>query len=247
MNDFLENNPVVQKEDYVYRFLPLKYFLLLLEKRTLYFPRISKWSDPYELFLFKQHFVDSAGRTVETMPQSEQIYGECWTTQRDSDALWRIYSPDLMSVRIKTTISQIKRLAEENTKNGLYIQQGLVDYKSQQEIEAWLKSLSPFSMNIHDFVDSLFVKRNSFSHEKEYRIVIWQTDFNEKDCFISPSTFIELPFNPNDFIKEVYLDPRLPSEEVSLLKHAIALKMGNTCPVSQSRLYQIKPKTIVII
>lgn len=149
-----------------------------------------------------------------------------------------------MSVRIKTTISQIKRLAEENTRNGLFIQHGLVKYKSQQEIEANLKSLSPFSMKISDFVESLFVKRNSFSHEKEYRIVIWQTDFNEKDCFISPSTFIELPFNPNEFIKEVFLDPRLSPEEVKFLKDAIASKMGGTCPVSQSRLYKIIPKTI---
>ena len=132
---------IPSKEEYVYRFLPLRYFLQLLDNRSLFFPRVSTWEDPYELFLFKQRFIDKKGMPINVFSQSENIFGQCWTTQRDSDALWRIYSPSLMSVRIKTTISRIKSFIEQNQGNGLLIKSGMVDYQAQNQIEAWLPLL----------------------------------------------------------------------------------------------------------
>lgn len=235
------------KEEYVYRFFPLKYFLQLLDNRSLFFPRISTWEDPYELFLFKQHFIDAAGMQIEMLSQSERIFGQCWTTQRDSDALWRIYSPDLMSVRIKTTVSRIKSFIEQNQGRGLLIKSGMVDYQAQNKIEDWLKTLPLSTINSIPLVDSLFIKRNSFAHEKEFRIIIWKTDFNEYGAYENCPNYISLPINPQEFILEVNLDPRLSNEEVNLWKPAISLRLGNSCRVSQSRLYQIKSNTIKLL
>ena len=33
----------------------------------------------------------------------ENLYGQCWTKTRESDAMWRIYSPNKNGVRIMTT------------------------------------------------------------------------------------------------------------------------------------------------
>lgn len=235
---------IQSKEEYVYRFLPLRYFLQLLDNRSLFFPRVSTWEDPYELFLFKQRFIDTKGMPISVLSQSEHIFGQCWTTQRDSDALWRIYSPDLMSVRIKTTASRIKSFVEKNQGNGLLIKSGMVDYQAQNQIEAWLKSLLPSSINAIPLIDSLFIKRNCFAHEKEFRIIIWKTDFNKYGTYESNSKYINLPIDPQEFILEVNLDPRLSQEEVNLWKPAISLRLGSSCRVSQSRLYQIKSNTI---
>ncbi len=240
-------NSIQSKEEYVYRFLPLRYFLQLLDNRSLFFPRVSTWEDPYELFLFKQRFIDTKGMPINVLSLSENIFGQCWTTQRDSDALWRIYSPDLMSVRIKTTVSRITSFIEKNQENGLLIKSGMVDYQAQNQIEAWLKSLLPSSINGIPLIDSLFIKRNSFAHEKEFRIIILKTDFNEYGTYESKPKYINLPIDPQKFILEVNLDPRLSQEEVNLWKPAISLRLGSSCRVSQSRLYQIKSNTITFL
>jgi hypothetical protein len=252
MNNIKQNimdnvTSIQSKEEYIYRFLPLRYFLQLLDNRCLFFPRVSTWEDPYELFLFKQRFIDAKGIPINVFSQSEHIFGQCWTTQRDSDALWRIYSPDLMSVRIKTTKRMIESFIEQNQGNGLLIKSDMVDYQAQNQIETWLKSLSPSSINTIPLIESLFIKRNSFAHEKEFRIIIWETDFNEYGTYKSSSKYMNLPIDPQKFILEVNLDPRLSQEEVNLWKPAISLRLGSSCRVSQSRLYQIKSNTIKLL
>ena len=58
---------------------------------------------------------------------------------------------------------------------------------------------------------------------------------------------MNLPIDPQKFILEVNLDPRLSQEEVNLWKPAISLRLGSSCRVSQSRLYQIKSNTIKLL
>lgn len=235
-----------EKPEYVYRIMPLRHFLSTLKRGKLYLPRVSKWDDPYELFLFKQQFVKSSGMSVDTMSEAYRIYGQCWTTARDSDALWRIYSPDRMSVRIKTTVQNIEQLTEKSMGNGLLVKSGKVDYKNQNEINAYVKSLTGTSVTNTVLQDSLFIKRSSFEHEKEYRIIAWMADFDENNNYTPSSPeYIEIPF-PDDFIQEVYLDPRLSQDEVAMLKPALALRLGGSCPVSQSTLYKFKQQTIQI-
>ena len=234
-----------QKQNYVYRILPLRCFLSTLKRGKLYFPRVSKWEDPYELFLFKQKYIDTSGVPIDMMSQAHRIYGQCWTTSRDSDAMWRIYSPDKMSVRIKTTIQNINQLVESAKGNGLFILNDWVKYKSRTDIDNYVKSQTCASVLQNDTLQkSLFIKRSSFDYEKEYRIVAWLADIDEKDQIIPSSPeFIEIPY-PEDFIQEVYLDPRLSVEEVALLKSALSLRLGGSCPISQSTLHKFKQQTI---
>lgn len=232
-----------EKQDYVYRFMPLRYFLSMLGRRALYLPRVSKWDDPYELFLFKQTFIDSHGAEVNMKTESERIFGQCWTTSRDSDALWRIYSPDKMSVRIKTTVQSIEKL-KEHTGNGVLIDSCHIDYQSKIEIDNYVKSLTFSSVTQSVLRQSLFMKRKSFEHEKEYRIIAWLADVDEHNTQrINCPEYLEIPI-PDDFIKEVYLDPRLSSDEVAMLKSAISIRLGGRCPVSQSTLYKFKTQII---
>ncbi len=212
-------------------------------KRTLYLPRVSKWEDPYELFLFKQIYLDSSGNPIDTMTEANRIYGQCWTSARDSDALWRIYSPDRMSVRIKTTVQNIKKLADNAMGKGLYVKPCYVTYKSNNDLGNYIKSITTLPSN-DNLIESLFVKRNSFEHEKEYRIIAWRADFDENNKPVPACPdYIEIPF-PDDFIQEVYLDPRLSQDEVAMLKSALSLRLGGKCPVSQSTLYKFKQQTI---
>lgn len=233
-----------QKQEYVYRFLPLRYFLSMLKRGALYLPRVRKWEDPYELFLFKQTVIDSKGNEVNMLVEADRIYGQCWTAKRDSDAMWRIYSPDKMSVRIKTTIEEIEKMKSQNIGNGILPDSNPITYKSKTEINNEIKSLTYSSLTTNILRNSLFIKRNEFDHEKEYRIIAWLTDFDEKGKYIANTPeYVELPFQ-DGFIKEVFLDPRLSDDEVAMLKNAISIRMGANCPVSQSTLYKFNKYVI---
>lgn len=235
------------KEEYVYRILPLQYFLQMIKKRKLYFPKVNKWEDPYELFLFKQEYYDANGNKINVYSESNRIYGQCWSAKRDSDALWRIYSPDKMSVRIKTTKRLINQWRKENNgKNNVFIQTDLVNYQTQKDIDSYIKGLTTRDVfNFQELVNSLFIKRTNFDHEKEFRIIVWKSDVSLENKCVLPEENIEIPFEPENFIQEVYLDPRLPKEEADMLKHALSLFLGNKCSVSQSPLYKQKVHKIL--
>ena len=233
------------KETYLYRIMPLRYFLQMLDSKTLYLPRVSQWDDPYELFLFKQQFIDATGRKIDMMSQASKIYGQCWSSVRKSDALWRIYSPDRMSVQIKTSVERLRLLLEQNRSNELYFRLDPVEYKSEKDLTTWIQSVgTPISTYL---LDSLFIKRESFSHEKEHRLIVrldktTENNYLSQDC----PDHIELPIDPLQMIYEVSLDPRLTATEFELLRNAIALRMGGKYRISQSTLYKFKQHSIII-
>lgn len=248
MSTTTEQETKTEKPVYVYKIMPFAYFLQTTDLRCWYLPRVSVWDDPYELFLLKQKFIDTNGSSRDLMYLANNYYGTCWSASRDSDALWRIYSPDKMSVRIKTSWNQIQMLCNSlNGQNGLYYTCRPVTYHSAQQMNQWLSSLQqPFSPNNNVLLDSLFMKRNAFSHENEYRIIAYKMVANDA---LQPSflpSHVDMPFSMKDFIEEVSLDPRLSSEEVDFMKGALSLRIGNGIRVSQSTLYKIKPRQITL-
>jgi hypothetical protein len=41
------------------------------------------------------------------LEQGNSFYGQCWSLTRESDAMWRIYSPNEDGVKVKTTIRKL--------------------------------------------------------------------------------------------------------------------------------------------
>lgn len=233
------------KETYLYRIMPLSHFLQMLDSQKMYLPRVSQWEDPYELFLFKQHFVNSTGQEIDVLSQASRIYGQCWSSVRKSDALWRIYSQDHLGVQIKTSVEKLNLLIEQQIGKGLFLRLEQVKYMSEKDLSDWIASLKTPMNSVQD---SLFIKRDSFSHEKEYRLIAWLADVDEnnKPVACCPD-HIDLSIDdPLQIIYEVNLDPRLTKEEAELLKNAIALRLGGKCRISQSTLYKFKQHTIII-
>ena len=72
---------------YLYRILSFERVVQLFESENLYFSHPSKWEDPYE------NAVEHAAL--------KSTYAQCWCSKGVSDAMWRIYSPEKIGVRIK--------------------------------------------------------------------------------------------------------------------------------------------------
>jgi hypothetical protein len=97
-----ENEP----DKHIYRIISLERLLELFatERNTLVKPE--KWEDTFENFILKSKVRLLSGEVIKYNIHN-RIYGQCWTSQTASDAMWRIYSPNKDGVRIRTTIRKL--------------------------------------------------------------------------------------------------------------------------------------------
>ena len=98
---------IVDWEATIYRVFSMQWFTHLITTRTNGLVNPSMWEDPFENFFLKNKAIASDGSVISLESLTESWYGQCWTRNRDSDAMWRIYSPSKDWVRVSTTINKI--------------------------------------------------------------------------------------------------------------------------------------------
>ena len=164
----------------IYKYIPFKYLKLMIQNSNLYFGKVSSWEDVYENWFLKEQMVLSSREKVSAKELIPGVFGQSWTLQEESDAMWRIYSKlertlhdylDDTAVRIKTTARKLYNVIYANDEdfNTSYI--GAVKYLSQNDFLKMQDSLSPLNpLDLSEvFVKSYFFKRAPFEHEKEVR------------------------------------------------------------------------------
>lgn len=229
----------------IYRIMPLERVLQIYETNELYFPNINKyWEDPYELFVFKQHYVYN-GHNLDNNDILQHHYGQCWTSRVNSDAMWRIYSPDLKGVRLKTTPLKLITALLSQKANNMVLNYGAINYLSKDEIEVWLKNNFTGSFADSYVIESFFIKRTNFSHEKEIRFIV-STPTTDGKVMLPALNGVQFQVQPDDVFSQIALDPRLPKDRCDLLKKLLRRYVGAKTKVVQSELYKIKPLTLTI-
>ncbi|EPK9348293.1 TPA: DUF2971 domain-containing protein, partial [Klebsiella pneumoniae] len=91
----------------VYRIFSYERFIELITTNQLVLVQPSMWDDPYENFFLKTEVVSDDGEFGSLESLCNSWYGQCWTENEDTDAMWRIYSPEKRGVRVKTTIRKL--------------------------------------------------------------------------------------------------------------------------------------------
>lgn len=232
----------INEETPIYRVFPRKWFLELIKNSNngLVKPRV--WDDPFENAFLKCTAVMDSGEEASLEKLREKWYGQCWTTEKDTDAMWRIYSPNKDGVRVKTTVKKIFSHLWNSCPNGYAAKScfiGKVEYKSREEIEKAMAGSYVQNLIFNEKVTArtLLIKRREFDHEKEVRILFHDMPNSGTDAVHQYK--VEL----NDTLEEVTVDPRADPEEVDKL--AIILKdLGLKAPVNQSNLYSFTPMKI---
>ena len=186
----------------LFRILSFDGLLQMLNENANYLVKTSRWEDVYENFILKE-VLKRDGKETTLNSLSDIFYGQCWTSRKSSDAMWRIYSPDKKSVRIKTRLGKLYNMISPN--DGAFIV-GQVRYYSQAKIEEDISNLPVLTKGeiITLIIQSLFTKRNSFSHEVEYR-VIYVANLDKENVDSPAKPFL---INPIDFVENIYFDPR---------------------------------------
>jgi hypothetical protein len=218
----------------IYRIMPIHRLLDAFEQKALALLEPEKWDDTFENLLLKGLIQHSSSDAIANEIIRNSIYGQCWTLHRETDAMWRIYSPDKQGVKVKTTIEKlIKALissSEERKERSCFI--GKVDYLNQKDLVSKLTGIA--GMFGRDAAESLLYKRNEFKHEREVRLIytMYSQDRNVH----------KFKIDPNVLFDEVVFDPRMNNHIFQAYKDAVYSK-GFEKPIRQSVMYQL-PKEL---
>ncbi|MGE9268183.1 MAG: DUF2971 domain-containing protein [Verrucomicrobiales bacterium] len=231
----------------VYRIMPLHRLGELFKNRELVLVRPKLWDDPFENFFLKSTFLLQDGTEVSADKIADSWYGQCWTTNSDTDAMWRIYSQDKQSLRIKTTIRKLadamwdKNDAHSSSKYHI----GSVAYKPVSEIDDFRKNTGFMELTMgagtSRLAETLLTKRQEFSHESEIRLLYFDTENNShlKQANIHP-----IHVDPTSLIDEVCIDPRIDDAiDIEALTKKIR-RLGFSGSITQSTLYQFEPARV---
>lgn len=211
----------------LYRIMDFSRVVQIFEKKELYFAKPSTWEDPYEQRI--KHSKDHA------------IFAQCWSELGISDAMWRIYSQNGMGVRISTTADKIVAVMKAACKEkGYKYRVRSVEYKSQVAINIEAKAIANElrqAFNISRATDMLYLKRDAFRHENEWRATFLALSEDR----VSDKKGLAVKIDPHEFIDRILLDPRAPEELVSAFKYYFKSKLKFKGEVARSVLYKSPP------
>lgn len=227
----------------IYRIISCERFSQLFESRknTLVKPKL--WEDTFENLALKSILKYSNGTEV-CLDAHERLYGQCWTTSKASDAMWRIYSPNKNGIRIRTTIRNLLSSLDLANTNSAMTESciGKVEYKSETAImsQARKSFTQDGRITFGSLFQSLLVKRRAFEHEKEIRLIYldWGHRLPDKNIY-------SYDINPHELITQIMIDPRMTYDEFKKLKNEIKQTTGYKGKIKRSLLYRL-PETITI-
>lgn len=223
-------NDTPKDHGFVYRIMDFHRVVEIFERKELYFAHPSTWEDPYEKFI--QH------------PRSHALFAQCWTRAFSSDAMWRIYSPHGLGVRISTTEQKLNDAGRAFAQKQKFKWRSKdVDYYNFEDFKAKTQQLATdlkTRFTVARAADALYMKRDAFEHEREWRATIYCPAAKDQKKGIA------LPVDPHNLIRNILLDPRAPKELVDAFTHYFKDKLEFKGLIKRSGLYA-SPKPIEIV
>lgn len=220
--------------DIVYRVFPFSRLIqvFVCEKLTLVNPEL--WDDPWENYLyqvplFTAHELPISGKeliqnhSIDLSEKRNAVYAQCWTRVEESDAMWRIYSPNHDGVRVKTTAHKLYQSISEGQDPCI----GNVQYERVQEIHSQTDYFQAVEEGFS--IDQLLIKRIAFEHEEEVRLIDVDETINSKIKHYS--------IDPNEFFDELTFDSRLSEDLYEVNEKLFRDKLGFNGVINQSQLY----------
>lgn len=183
-------------EKYVYRFIDFLGFVNLVQNKNLVFVKPELWDDPFENYVFKKietrsgqeeivkaledlGYSNIPSKILSLCIRKSSVFGQSWSMLSESDALWRIYSSINNSVRVSVSVKNIQKLSK--TCPNFYCSG--VNYKKSIDLKEEILNLFK-GKDLDTFcVKGMLTKRDSFSHEKEFRLLYVEEDLSLSDSF----------------------------------------------------------------
>lgn len=163
--------------EFIYKYMSFERFIEMSEKQKLYLTRIDCWQDVFERFIitylsrkmemrlnFNHNQVELLCRAIV-----HSLYAQSWCSSSvESDAMWRIYSPNATGIRVKFRRDDIYHAIDITNENIIQEPPFFVEYTNQIPMNRGA-TLGGLLKNI---TYGLKYKRLAFKHENEYRFVV---------------------------------------------------------------------------
>lgn len=221
----------------IYRVFNYQRLLTLFElrKNTLVKPVL--WDDPFENFILETASKALSNYSHYDFEARNNFFGQCWSLLEESDAMWRIYSPDKMGVKVKTTIRKLF----DSLLNSIEVESGhcfvgKVKYMDSELLKDKLMDMAWLDMEMITYdgqAASLLVKRLEFTHEQEVRLLFLNPRPDET------TKLFQYSIDPMELFEEIQFDPRISTEMFSVFQFYLQDKIGYKKPISQSELYKV--------
>lgn len=228
MKELKENS---QKKIYLYRVMDVCRVVDIFEKKSMYFSHPGKWDDPFETYVDHQ--------------DSHAMFAQCWSRTHTSDAIWRVYSPNNLGVRLSTTEGQLRRgLLKSISSKGFELRSGSVEYLKpfdlKQRVGILARGLKK-GFDIEMAAKLLYLKRDSFSYENEWRFTVYCPNKVAGDI----DDHIVVKIDPHSIINGILFDPRAPEHFVKAFSYYFKNHLGFEGYIRRSVLYKA-PKKIFL-
>ena len=210
---FIDRFRGVIEMELLYRIVSLEGFLaLLLNKQERFVRPIDCWEDTFEGYML--HLLDTDEGMLQVIERlyydiSNQItsitisnftklqrsrfacYGVCWSKNKDSDAMWRIYSYGKRGIQL---ISSKERIMNMLSQSGLNQSEYNV-YEVKYDIENEREAINKILVRNAKIEAAYFHKRPAFEHEAEVRVLLHETKkYSNIDAFSTQSIRLNLQF-----------------------------------------------------
>jgi hypothetical protein len=222
-------------EAIIWRYMNLEKLLALLATNTLFLCRLDRLRDPWEgvwpnsaVNELRQYFKPEQIKAfLDASPGLKtSMFVSCWhEAVHESAALWSQYAAGA-GLAVKSSIDRIKRAIS----GGPDYHIGRVDYLDFTKDAYGRPYLNALILP--------FLKRKSFEHEREVRILVWDPHkIGPTDPGTSLPEGIELPVTLHELIEALYISPEAPTWlSVHIVELLRRFELPNL-PVIQSTLY----------
>lgn len=143
-----------------------------------------------------------------------------------------------MGVRISTSTKKLSKAVQATTNAlGYRLETGPVKYLSQHDLNLQIRKITGSLKEKFDLataVKILYMKREAFTHESEWRAAIYCPDADRAQV----RKGIAVKVNPHAIIDSILLDPRAPQELVDAFTYYFKEKLKFKGRVARSVLYK---------
>jgi hypothetical protein len=235
-------------ETSIYRLLDVQHLFELFESKRLTLVAPKLWDDPYENFLEHCYGIDPSKPNVRINYNgyTELIFGLCWTLNQDTDATWRIYSPNKSKAKIKTSTKKLHELIKKIDDDWFRSYLGKVNYFSESKIKSNIsEAIKDSSFFIDNLIENFYlIKRDTFVDEREIRLLVRLVTPEDKvvNAMYQKADnmdICQIPIeDPIDLIDEIIFDPRMPDSLVRAYSNHLKTTFGFTKKCSKSKIYE---------
>lgn len=209
----------------IYRFIPIDFMDEILCQNKLFFQSPLQWPDPCENISKFIHADDNATPFSVTRLFRHHFFCTCWSSEKSSEGLWRLYSTDKRHVRIKTTIRKLLKSSFLSSSSQIDCFIAPVMYEDLDNMSYIFNKVESDPSYIKYYIP-LYLKRRLYAYEKEIRFSIIDLDFpSNYEEFVErdrDTTCLYLKLRDFNFIDEVEFDPRLNLEEFESQKSMVS-------------------------